>query len=199
MALINRKQLDGLYTQKGMSCPEISRLLKCSEHKINYWIKKFKIKKRTISEAVYLKNNPRGDPFNIKKIETMKKAKLLGLGLGLYWGEGNKKNKNSIRLGNTSPSLIRVFIGFLIDILGIKKEKLRFGLQIFGDMSAKKTLNFWLNNLSEYAISKEQFFKITITPYRSLGNYREKSKYGVLTVIFCNTKLKKIIDSMLPL
>jgi hypothetical protein len=66
-------------------------------------------------------------------------------------------------------------------------------------MSPNKTLNFWLNNLSKYDISKRQFFKITVTPSRSLGNYKEKSKYGVLTVHFCNTKLKKILDSMLPL
>lgn len=148
---------------------------------------------------MYQKYNPNGDPFKIKEARTLKDTKLLGLGLGLYWGEGNKKNKNSIRLGNTNPLIIKKFIEFLIDILGIHEHKLRFGLQIFSDMSAKDTLKFWLKELNEFGIIRNQFFKITVTPSRSIGNYREKSKYGVLTVHFCNTKLKNLIDSMLPL
>lgn len=181
-----------------MSVAQIADFLKCSEHKINYWIKKFGIEKRSLSDAMYARHNPDGDPFKIKEIDNINDAKLFGIGLGLYWGEGNKKNKNSIRLGNTDPDIIKTFIDFLINILGAKKEKLKFGLQVFSDMFPNKTLNFWLNNLSKYDINKRQFFKTTVTPSRSLGNYREKSKYGVLTVHFCNTKLKKIIDSMLP-
>ena len=92
-----------------------------------------------------------------------------------------------------------MFLKFMVDIFGIKKEKLRFGLQVFDDMQPKKTLKFWLNELKDFQIRKDQFFKITITPSRSIGNYREKSKFGVMTVHFSNTKLKNILDSMLPL
>lgn len=195
----SESQLESLYIEKGKSAFEISKDLRCSEHKINYWLCRYNIPKRSIADAMYKKNNPNGDPFKIKEIKALKDAKLYGLGLGLYWGEGNKKNKNSIRLGNTDPSIIRRFIEFLIKILGIKKSKLKFGLQIFSDISKKKALNFWLKELSSFNVSTSQFFKVTITPSRSIGNYREKSKYGVITVHFSNTKLKKIIDSMLPL
>jgi hypothetical protein len=196
--LPSENRLKSLYIGRGKSAFEISREFGCSEHKVNYWLRKYNIPKRSIADAMYRKNNPDGDPFRLKKIKTLEDAKLCGLGLGLYWGEGNKKNKNSIRLGNTDPKLIKKFLDFLVKILGISKNKLKFGLQIFSDMPSNKTLNFWLNNLSKYGINKRQFFKTTVTPSRSLGNYREKSKYGVLTVHFCNTKLKKIIDNMLP-
>ena len=121
------------------------------------------------------------------------------MGLGLYWGEGNKKNKTAVRLGNTDPALIRKFLEFMVQILGVKQAKLRFGLQIFGDMNPRQTLSFWLNELKDFHIRPTQFFKITVTPHRGVGNYREKTKYGVLTIHFNNSKLKKVIDSMLPL
>src|SRR5271157_4776813 len=66
------------------------------------------------------------------------------LGIGLYWGEGNKKNIGSIRLGNTNPRLICSFVEFLIKIFGINVPKLRFGLQIFSDIQQAEALNFWL-------------------------------------------------------
>lgn len=188
-----------LYIKKKHSVSEIAKVFKCSENRINYWIRKFKIQKRSLTDAMYAKCNPRGDPFLVKEPKTLEEAKLLGLGLGLYWGEGNKKNRNSIRLGNTDPKMIRTFLKFMIDIFGISKEKLRFGLQVFDDMQPRKTLKFWLNELQDFNIRKDQFFKITVTPSRSIGNYREKSKFGVMTVHFANTKLKKLIDSMLPL
>lgn len=105
--------------------------------------------------------------------------------MGLYWGEGNKKNKNSIRLGNTEPRIIKHFIKFLIDMLGIYKPKLKFGLQIFSDISGKSALSYWLKELKEFGINKKQFFKVTITPSRSIGNYKEKSKWGGFNCALC--------------
>src|SRR3989344_3535161 len=106
---MNEEELRNLYVKKKMSSSEITRIFKCSEHRVNYWLKKYNISKRSISEAVYQRCNPKGDPFKVKKIESLADAKLLGLGLGLYWGEGNKKNKNSVRLGNSNPLIINNF------------------------------------------------------------------------------------------
>ena len=197
--IVSKGSLKNLYLNKKKSSAEIADIFRCSEHKINYWIKKFGIPKRSMSDAMYAKYNPDGDPFKIKNVATVEDAELFGLGLGLYWGEGNKKSKNSIRLGNTDPRIIKTFLRFLINIFRIKKEKLRFGLQIFDDMNKKEMLKFWTNQLKEFNMSREQFFKVIITPSRSLGTYKEKSKFGVMTVHFCNTKLKNLIDNMLPL
>ncbi|MBI2064398.1 MAG: hypothetical protein HYT66_01675 [Candidatus Yanofskybacteria bacterium] len=196
---MDREELRKFYIIDKKSSSEVAKIFGCSEHKINYWLAKHGIQKRSLSEAMYHKCNPNGDPFKIRTIKTTQDAKLLGLGLGLYWGEGNKKNKNSVRLGNTDPKLIKKFLEFLVRICGIEKKKLRFGLQVFSDMNTGQSLKFWLRELREYGINKSQFFKVTVTPARSLGNYREKSKWGVLTVHFSNTKLKKLLDGMLPL
>jgi hypothetical protein len=186
----NKEMLKREYLQKGQSAADIAKRYGCSETKVNYWINKFGIKKRSISEAIYLQKNPNGDPFVRKEINSIKKSFLYGLGLGLYWGEGNKSNKLSVRLGNTDPLLLKMFIRFLVEIYGIDTRKLRFGLQIFSDTSAEESLSYWSKELG---YSKTLFQKPVITASRGKGTYRKKLKYGVVTVYFNNRKLRDII------
>ena len=155
---------------------------------------KYKIPKRSISEAVYLKKNPKGDPFKFNIPITEEDLILFGLGIGLYWGEGNKRNKHSIRLGNVDPNLIISFIKFLERIYCVDKNKLKFGLQIFSDISPLVAKKFWIAKLD---ISPSQFQKVVVTPTRGVGTYRYKSEYGVLTVYFNNSKLKKAMDGLI--
>ncbi len=188
--MLSKDALEELYLQKRLPVSFIASRLKCSEGKINYWLAEYKIQKRTISDAIYNKWNPLGDPFSIKKPRTIEQAILYGIGIGLYWGEGTKSNKVSVRLGNTDPRLIKKFIQFLTNIYQIDKRKLHFGLQIFSDMNADVALDFWTSALK---ISRKQFYKVIVTPYRGVGNYRQKTKHGVLTVYFNNRKLRDII------
>ena len=83
-----------------------------------------------------------------------------------------------------------MFIRFLVDLYGIDRKKLKFGLQIFSDMKSSEALQFWSRFLK---ISPSQFYKVIITPARSLGTYRNKTRHGVLTVYFNNRKLRDII------
>ncbi len=182
-----------MYLEEKKSVREIASILQCSENKINYWFKKFNIGKRSISEAVYLKNNPTGDPFLFKEPVDNKEIFLYGLGVGLYWGEGTKSNKYSVRLGNTDPRLIKNFILFLQKIFNVPHEKLRFGLQIFSDMSPSMALRFWQTELNA---QRSQFQKVIITPARSIGTYRQKTKHGVLTIYFSNKKLRDLLCEM---
>jgi len=184
---LTRKILINLYVNKKLSCAEIAKSHNCSPQKVDYWLKKFHIPKRSISEAIYARHNPKGDPFSIRYPQTITEGILYGMGFGLYWGEGNKKDKASIRLGNTDPNLVKKFIEFLEKFFLINKKKLKFGLQIFNDMKKKDSLLFWRKKLQ---VGPEQFQKVIITPSRGEGTYREKSKYGVLTVYFNNKKLK---------
>ena len=179
---MNEKDLRRMYIDEKRSAREIAERFHCSVHKVNYWFERYQIQKRSISEAIYTKRNPKGDPFEIKDIKTVEDAKLFGLGIGLYWGEGNKRNDNAIRLGSVTPGIIRNFMEFLVVLMGVQKSKFRFGLQIFSDMSREKCLQFWLRELKEFEIKPTQFFKVTVAPTRGAGSYREKSKFGVLTV-----------------
>jgi len=187
---MDKKILADLYLKKRYSAVYIAEFLSCSPSKINYWLSKHSISKRSISEGVYAKRNPNGDPFTLSKIVSRDKAFLHGLGLGLYWGEGTKRSLSSVRLGNTDPHLIKKFIEFLERIYAIDSRKLRFGLQLFNDSSIENSLEFWCKELGA---SPEQFQKPTISVVRGPGSYRNKSQHGVLTVYFNNTKLRDII------
>lgn len=190
--MINKEALVNKYLVQGKSVSKISKETGCSQGQINYWLLKYNIPKRTIASALYLKHNPNGDPFIFKKPQTNKEWFLYGLGLGLFWGEGNKVNKNSVRLGNTDPELIKVFLNFLREIYCIDENKLRFGLQLFQDISEEEAKSFWINKIG---IKPNQFHKVIMTKSIQKGTYRKKCKYGVLTIYFSNTKLRDIIMS----
>lgn len=188
--MIHKLLLEELYLNKGLSSAEIARKLKYSPNKVDYWIQKHGIQKRSISAAIYQKRNPDGDPFRVRKPKNIDEAILYGMGIGLYWGEGTKRNKLSTRLGNSDPFLLKKFIQFLEVMFCIDVKRLKFGIQIFGDMHADTVLAFWMKALKT---KRSQFYKPIVTPHRGVGNYRQKTKYGVVTLYFNNRKLRDII------
>ena len=192
---LTRNLLNQLYNRDKKSVPVIAKELNCSEHRVNYWLKKNRISKRNISEAIYLNRNPDGDPFKFEPPKTNDDHHLFGMGIGLYWGEGNKANKNIVKLSNSDPELLKTFIKFLIRFFNIDKSDLRFHLHIFTDIDLSEAKHFWINELK---IKKEQIYKPTITKTGKLGTYRNKSKYGVLAVYYCNTKLRNLIVNLIP-
>ena|SRR3989344_7280626 len=188
--VITKATLKNLYTKKSLSMMQISRQLGCSPHKVAYWMAEYKIERRSISQAIYLIHNPKGDPFMIKSPRTLEDHMLFGLGIGLYWGEGTKSSANSVRLGNTDPGIIKSFILFLDRLCGVDKTLLKFGLQIFSDIKPEVALRYWSNVIE---IPEAQFYKPVVTKSGSVGTYRNKNKYGVVTIYFGNTKLRDIL------
>jgi len=188
--MIEENILKLLYLEKRKSVNQIATEMRCSQNKITYWLQKYNISRRSISEAVYIRSNPKGDPFTFKRPKNDTEWFLYGLGLGLFWGEGNKVNKNSVRLGNTDVDLIIKFLQFLNEIYQIDIKKLRFGLQLFNDISKEKALKYWSIKLN---VSRDQFQKVVVTKSVQKGTYKKKSEFGVLTVYFSNTKLRDSI------
>lgn len=183
---ILRENLEKLY-KSGLSMFEIAAKLKCSTHKIVYWMNKYNLQRRNLSDALYVKLNPNGDPFEIKKIMNQDEKFLYGLGIGIYWGEGDRRSKNALRVANTDPKLIKVFTKFLLTICQLEKRKLIYNLICFNDSNPEEVRNYWAKELR---ISKEKFGKIVQIPSQGKGTYRKKSKHGVCIAIVCNMKLK---------
>lgn len=170
--MISKTTLQKLYQTDKLSAKQIADKLNCSHSQVIYWMDRHGIKRRSISEAVYQRANPDGDPFYIKDIASKSDYILLGMGLGLYWGEGTKANKYSVRLGNSDPDLLRTFIGFLVIIFGVKLSDLRFGLQLFTDTDKEQALDYWTEEL---CVKRSQFYKPHITISGSIGTYKKKS------------------------
>ncbi|MDP7477072.1 MAG: hypothetical protein QF442_01345 [Candidatus Peribacteraceae bacterium] len=193
--MITKKLLERLYVREGKSMKVIAMELQCSVHKVQYWMDKHKIARRSIADAIYQWHNPDGDPFVFTPPKSADDYQLYGLGIGLYWGEGTKANKVAVRLGNTDPELLKYFIRFLERFFAVRRSDMHFGLQIFTDIDEQKALDFWQKRLK---IGSHQFYKVTRTISGSMGTYRRKSQYGVLTVYYNNRKLRDLLVSMLP-
>lgn len=169
---------------------EIAGKVRLPYSQVVYWMKKYDIPRRTRSEANYFKYNPNGDPFTIKEIKTTKDLELFNLGIGLFLGEGTKKNKFNVILSNSNPKIIKLFIAFLTNICGVRKEKIKVALNIFDDVNLQEALKFWQK---ETKIPRSRFTSITVRKARN-GTYKNKSKYGTVTIYVSNTKLKRFMD-----
>jgi len=193
--MISSETLQRHYVTEGKSMHDISIALGCSVHKVEYWMKRHNIKRRSRSQATYIKANPDGDPFKKVITNTPELAYLNGVGHGLYWGEGTKANKHSVRLGNTDAHLLNVFIEFLEKIYCVKRDKLKVSIQLFNDIPAKEAEEYWSKALD---IPLTQFTKSYTSKSVQKGNYRKKSQYGVATVYFHNKKLRDILVDAIP-
>ena len=87
----------------------------------------------------YIKNNPNGDPFRFNSPKTLEEAKLLGLGLGLYWGEGYKKGNNECGFTNSDPDIILLIIRWFQKIYSIDKKDFILRVSI-NEMHKKRDL-----------------------------------------------------------
>ena len=173
---------------------DVAQKLSVSVTQVSYWMEKYNFQRRTISEAIYTKHNPEGDPFRLKiNLDEYEKF-LLGLGLGLFWGEGMKLNRSSVRLGNTDPFVIIYFRDFLEKICGVPRKKLKYSLQLFGDVDQKQAIHFWSDVLT---VNPSDLGKISIVQLRGEGTYKKKNVFGVLQIACHNKKLKLIIDNLL--
>jgi len=169
---------------------QIADQVGCTVNKIVYRMQQSGLECRDRSEATYAHWNPNGDRFAIKTPETVEEKEFLALAIGLYMGEGTKKGIYSVALANTNPKILQVFIRFLTEVCGVDKNNLQAALNIFDDCDVDEALQWWSK---EVDIRVEQFFRPIIRTSRS-GTYKNKSKYGTLTITFGNIKLKKVID-----
>ena len=179
------------YLNKRKSMQEIASELGVNLKTVQYWMEHHGIVRRSRSEATYVKRNPKGDPFQIKKCFNEEEKALFYLGIGLYLGEGTKNgNKSKVALGNSNPFIIRMFLRFLNEICGVQKSKVKLELNIYDDISLKEALVYW-SNVTE--LSQAYFTKPFVREARK-GSYKRWSRYGTLTVVVSN---KKLLDAIL--
>ncbi len=192
--MISPDKLYDLYIEEKKSVAQIAILLECSQNKVNYWLEKYEIAKRSISDAMYEYKNPDGDPFRLTKPKTLEEGILYGMGLGLYWGEGQKRGDGGMRITNSDPKLLRKFIDFLDNFLNIDKNRLRFSIQIPPDISPNKALKYWSKELN---FNEKYFYNPQIIKVRGNGSYKYKTQFGTVIVYLNNIRLKKLICDLI--
>lgn len=188
---ISNEAIRELYVEQKLSVKQIADLIGCSEGGIYERLKKMEIPRRSVSEAIYVRHNPDGDPFKWQMPLTAEDWQLFGMGLGLYWGEGNKRNRQAIRICNTDPRLLKAFMDFMSRFFCMGPEKAKAHVQMFNDMDIEETATFWREQLG---MTEEQFAKPLMTISDSMGTHNNKSKYGVCSLRYQNTKLTALVQ-----
>lgn len=123
----------------------------------------------------------------LKEMKLFRNVPLFTTALALYWGEGDKMSKNQIRITNTDPRMLRIFVAFLDKFCGIQREKIRLALFRYPDLSEQKCKRYWSRELGITTFHKTQ-----VLPSRQKT---KRLPHGICTVVVSNTFLKKKIDT----
>ncbi|MEK7653977.1 MAG: hypothetical protein AAB345_01690 [Patescibacteria group bacterium] len=106
-------------------------------------------------------------------------------GLMLYWGEGDSKPKNPVRLTNSNPKMIALYTKFLRHSLKVPTTKIKVGLILYKDISRERAQKFW----SEASgLSINQFYK---TQYIKGRHPTKRLENGICMVIVNSAYLKE--------
>lgn len=66
----------------------------------------------------------------------------------LFWAEGSR-SRNTVCFTNSDPAMVRVFLDFLVDEIGVSRDSVRVEINLFADHRAHQQAieDFWLNHL----------------------------------------------------
>lgn len=130
-----------------------------------------------------------------KEFETLKYNPLFIAGIMLYWGEGDKRTKQTTKLTNTEPEMIRLFVHFLKNVCAVPSERIRASLVIYPDLNSNRCIEYWSK---QSAIPRNKFIKSSVIS----GRHRtRKLSNGICLVYVSSTYFKvKILEwlSLLP-
>lgn len=191
---------------QGKTYNEICAFFPISKGTLSCWFGKNKA-----FPEVLMKNEEESKKVNMEKVKAMNKGRseslvrlyekakteareefavlkanpLFFTALALYWGEGDKRSKYNIRITNTDPKLIKIFIAFSVQVLGIPKERIKAWLLIYPDLNDNICKVYWSEYLS---LSSENFNKTIIIEGKRKVN---RLNYGVCTAGFSSIYAKK--------
>lgn len=188
------------------SYKQIAKMLNLSKSTISYWlvnnpeserIKEFLIDKNLknvkarigkLNEA----NRARWEKLRKGSVELAEKEfvslwdnPLFVAGINIYWGEGDSKEKNPLRIANTDSRMIKVYCKFLTDIMKVPKEKIRLWILLCPDLNDEACKGYWqkISGMGEENFVKSQHIN---------GRHKvNRLEYGVCNVVV-NSRYEKL-------
>lgn len=176
----------------GLSYGEIMELVQVKKSTLATWCRDIKlsprqiaaIKKRTAQVAGVPRDTQWKRRQEIEKVRGSARSQVPHLvgqplwlaGITLYWAEGSK-TRNQLRLANTDPRALRLFINW---VLAYIDEKARFSIQLHlhegNDEDEAKA--YWRR---QTGLDGANFYKTYIKP-RGTGHRKNHIPFGVCTV-----------------
>lgn len=205
-----RQNAIGLRINEHLSYSEIKKRLGVPKSTLSYWLKELPLKEERILELRQegWKNGEAGrERFRntmrekreakdqevylkyLKEFAELPSSCSFIAGLMLYLGEGNKSNYSQINIANTDPKVIKFFIKWLSDFLGIDKSQIKAEIHIYENMDVEKEKIFWQNELK---LPEEQFYKPAIRKLqKSSFSYKESHRHGTCSLYAFGVEKKR--------
>lgn len=119
-----------------------------------------------------------------QELETLKYDPLFISGIMLYWGEGEKAPRHAVKLSNTDPKLIQLYVRFLTHSCRIPIEKIKAHILIYPELEERTCRAYW----SKIArIPWENFTKSVLIRGR---NPTRRLNWGVCIITVSSTYFK---------
>ena len=203
------KQLVLSLRKRGFSYSQIKKEVKVSKSTLSLWLKDLPLSRDRIQElrdrnpirieryrnTMKLKREIKEkESFNIvrKELKSFSRREKIIAGLYLYWGEGTKAAIGTTALTNTDPDMIKFFVKWL-EILKVKKDKLRVVLHLYNDMNVIKEMKFWSDYIN---IPISQFRKPYIKNTRLCDiTYKSGFGHGTCSVLYLNKDLYSYVKA----
>lgn len=202
------------FRKRGFTYSEIAKICGVSVGTISSWLKPL-----PFSEEITKSNKAKAAIDNKKRMLSINKARtgertrqynevlrlaeieyknytnypLFNAGLMLYLSQGDNNHPSLIRLTNSNPEIHSIFINFLINYLGVDKNKIRFWILLYPDLNEIKCMKYWSKKIG---LSVGQFYKNQVIQGRSK---KTTLHFGVGNTIIGSTLLKKKLSKWIEL
>lgn len=182
--------------RKGLSYRDITKKLNVSKSSVSLWcrdielsdiqIETLKNNKIKASMNLIKSNFDRSEYNNSLRDRSRKLGKdivadisdrdLMMIGLGLYWGEGNKR-RNDLGFSNSDPKMLRFIIKWF-KLFDIEKDMLKVKICIPESIQVEDAETYWVNQLE---IERDQLYKTIIS--RSPSSKLKIKREGYMGVV----------------
>lgn len=120
-----------------------------------------------------------------KEFKHFKLYPLFITGISVYWGEGDRATEHQVKIVNTDPKMIRLFVYFLQKICNVPQERIRAYILLYPDLVEKECREFWTR---ESTLPAMNFGKSTVIQGR---HKTRRIPHGVCTVGVSSKYLKQ--------
>jgi len=199
--------------EKGLSYKEILEEINISKSTLSIWLReieltpdqkkrltnkmdrvRYEVAKRKVAQRI------ERTKYIIKEAKTEAKTFLKNpmflTGISLYWAEGAKNPKESVRFSNSDEAMVRLIMKWFRGVCGVPEEKFRVHVHIHNLHSRKNVCAFWSKVTG---IPLKQFYK-TYIKSTSLGQRKNVLYNGTCSIVVNDRKLfRKIMGWKLGL
>jgi len=211
MKTVEREQARELRRVRGLSVKQIARVVGVAPSSVSLWVRDVPLTPEQLE--VLRQKNPaynrqlRGATRNAERGRARRRAyqeegrtvarrgeALHMAGAMLYWAEGDKGSRNAVRLSNSDPELIRLFVRFLRAYFDVTDEHMRVTCNLFADHMERKLEieRFWLDVIG---LPQSCLCKSVVNVYSKYSQKKRRNKlpYGTVRVGVHSTRVVQSI------